>query len=580
MVIQRGQRLKLEQLLDPEWPFVIGFSASMTDRTIDCCCFGLGADKRVNDESYVTYFNQPRTPCGGVSLAAPAKAIEGFEIDLRNLPLAITSLVLVATMGDDDTFSQMVSGSMEIIQKGCTVGIFALNGRMFSNERSIILVEFYRKDDTWRFNANGQGFEGGFAALADYFGVDTCDQSDSFQIPSPPLSLLPLDDLPPLAEDIAIRESTSRAIERILSEFKVRGTITGTEAGPIVTTYSLDPAPGVKVSRVTNLEPDIALALSTPGLRIDPIYTHGVIGIEIPNKEREIVPLRRILTAKMYKESSSPLLLPLGVDTRGNPVVNDLEPMPHLLIAGTTRSGKSVALHGILCSLLFRTSPSEVRLLLLDPKRNEFTHYDHVPHLLAPVVIQTNQAVVALQWMTVEMESRYQRMNGIGVRNLAGWRMKRAEHDQLGCSNALIPEVPPLLVVVVDELADLMLQSDKAVEGSLVRLAQMGRAAGIHLVLATQRPSRDVLTGLIKSNIPARLSFKVTSAMDSRIILDTGGAENLLGRGDGLFIAPGQSIQRIQAPMVTEENVTALVRFITNTRSSIPDPSLMAALQV
>lgn len=586
MELQRGQRLGLEQLIAPEHPFVFAIKVHIPQTEVDCACFGLDAQSLVTDDRYMTFFNQPCTPCGGISLAAPHDAVEGFEFNLQVIPPKIARIALVATLDGEGTFSQVTEGEVRLLQDGKIVARFCFYGELFTNEKSLILIELYRKDAAWRLTAAGQGFNGGFEALVRHFGVDVSNEDTSAQqTPVPPLSLLQSEDLPPLtAKDPGQCEATARAIEQILGGFKVKGSIVDIEQGPIVTTYALKPAPGVRVVRVLNLEPDLALALSTSGLRIDPLFVHGVIGIEIPNPERAIVPVRRILADDTYQKSNKLSLLPLGVDTRGKPVVADLEVLPHLLVAGTTRSGKSVALHGMICGLLLRASVRETRLLLLDPKRNEFSLYDGTPHLLAPVLTEARHAVIALDWLTREMDSRYQQMNTLEVRNLEGWRLKLIEQSRLlgrlPGNEEPISEPPPLLIVVVDELADLMLQSNKAIEQPLVRLAQMGRAAGIHLILATQRPSRDVLTGLIKSNIPARLAFKVTSGTDSRIILDNTGAENLLGRGDGLFITPGHALQRIQAPWVTEANVTAITHFLKRTTSVAPIPSLMSSLEL
>ncbi|MBF0294591.1 MAG: TerD family protein [Magnetococcales bacterium] len=567
MEIQRGQRQELIHLVDPQRPFVAGVHLGMpAGVTVDCACFGLDGKGRATDDRYVTFFNQPATPCGGVALAVTPEGEEGFEFRLHALPPEISRLVLVASLDGEGLFSAMGEGRVRLLQGGGETGRFTMQGGMFADEKGLMLLEFYRKEESWRVCAVGQGFAGGLEALCNHFGVAAGEEDGSVTIPMPPLSLLPLDDAPTPEADAARHEAQIEAIERTLGEFKVKGKIVGSEPGPVVTTYALDPAPGVKLSRVIGLEPDLALAMSSPGLRIDPIFDHGVIGIEIPNPTRDTVPLRRILEAVQAQRNR--LLLPLGVDARGGPVVADLEQLPHLLVAGTTRSGKSVALHGIMCGLMLRNPVAAVRLVLVDPKRSEFSLYDNAPHLLAPVVTEARQAVEALHWLTGEMESRYQRMRELGVRNLDGWR---------GLRGGTSP-VPPLLVVVVDELADLMLQSGKGIEEPLARLAQMGRAAGLHLILATQRPSRDVLTGLIKSNIPARLAFKVTSKTDARIILDEGGAENLLGAGDGLFIAPGQALRRIQAPMVSDANVIAILRYLRATAPYAPDAGLMAGL--
>ncbi|MBF0613558.1 MAG: hypothetical protein G8237_00385 [Magnetococcales bacterium] len=580
MELERGQRLSLEQLVDIAAPFVIGMGIHVPGMAVDCVCFGLDDDKKASDDRYAIFFNQPVSPCTGIALAAPHGYGLGFELVLARLPESLAALVVVVTLDEPYDFSRLEEGEVCLMQKGVVTARFVLQAALFAHqERALLLLELYRKDGSWRINTLGQGFAGGLAALADHYGVVTREEDRPSLVPAPPLSLLPLDDLPVSVEDAEAVERMQRAIERTLGEFNVKGQVVGADVGPVVTTYKLDPAPGVKVTRVTGLEADLALSLSSPGLRIDPLFTDGVIGIEIPNRQRAVVPLRRILTGAMGVEPVLPLLMPLGVDARGQPVLENLELLPHLLVAGTTRSGKSVLLHAVLCGVLLRARVEQARLLLVDPKRNEFSLYDGVPHLLAPVVTEPRRALAALQWLTGEMESRYQRMNGLGVRNLQGWQTKRSDAVGRGGTLDPVPLPPPVVLVVVDELADLMLQSGKAIEEPLVRLAQMGRAAGIHLVLATQRPTRDVVTGLIKSNIPARLAFKVTSKLDSRVILDEGGAENLLGQGDGLFIAPGRELRRIQAPMVSEEDVTAIVRFLRTTVPMIPEVTLMEALE-
>ena len=580
MELQRGQRLEFAEVINTDRPFVIAFIACIPDSTVDCVCFGLDQWKKVSDDRYVTFYNQPCTPCGGISLAAPNNG-EGFEINLNAIPPSIDGMNISATMDGGKTFSQMLTGAVQITQSGRIVACFNLTGDMFNKEKTLILVEIYRKEKSWRFTARGQGFNGGLPALVQHFGVDTSNQRTPNQPPAPPVSLFTLDDFHTNIEETDQQKTISSNIEQTLSEFKVTATVVGIEPGPIVTTYSLLPAPGVKLSKVINLEKDLALALSKPGLRINPHFVHGVIGIEIPNKEREMVPLRRLLASDAYKGNDSPLLLPLGVTTTGKPVVENLESLPHLLVAGTTRSGKTIALHGIICGILFRTSPKDTRLLLVDPKFNEFMVYEGTPHLLASVITEPRKTVTALHWLTDQMEARYQQMSGIGVRNLEGWRKKAEAYEQVSSTTTnypRIPDCPPLIVVIIDELADLILQSNDSLERPLVRLAQMGRAAGIHLILATQRPSREVLTPLIKANIPARLAFKVTSKSNSQIIIDSSGAENLLGRGDALFVAPGSDIQRVQAPMVSEENVAAIVRFLKSTLPYNPDGSLASAL--
>ncbi|AGX87438.1 DNA translocase FtsK [Candidatus Symbiobacter mobilis] len=579
MELQKGQRISLAQVLDLHQPFVVGMQTPVPQGEVDGACFGLDGNGRVADERYVTYYNQPMTPCGGVQLASPRGDQEGFELLLDAVPAHIVRFLFVMTVDDESSFADMRGGHARLLQGDCVTAIFRLDGAALAGEKALILLEIYRKDADWRVAAVGQGFAGGMADLVTEFGIQAQSSDASVTSPPiPPLALLGPDSMVTTADDADSLQQQTDAIERTLEGFKVKATVVGTEVGPIVTTFALRPAPGVKVSRIRNLETDLALALSSPGLRVDPMFQHGVIGIEIPNRERQVVPLRRLLQAGSPRRAhDKPLLLPIGVDARGNPQWEDLEELPHLLVAGTTRSGKSVALHAMLGAVLFGAQPSQVRLLLVDPKGSEFTIYDGIPHLLAPVITQTRQTMAALGWLVGEMEARYRHMASLGVRNRAGLQMLEARRSPQDPAPAV--EVPPLLLLVIDELADLMLQSGKAVEEPLVRLAQMGRAAGIHLILATQRPSRDVLTGLIKANMPARLAFRVTSSMESRIILDEQGAENLLGKGDGLLLVPGNhSLARVQTPFVTEAETEAVIRFLKRTGTPNPAPDLLEVL--
>ncbi len=325
--------------------------------------------------------------------------------------------------------------------------------------------------------------------------------------------------------------------------------------GPVVTRYEMALAPGIKLSRVVSLADDLALALASTGVRIEaPVPGKPVVGVEVPNGHVEPVTLREVLESPAFSRSPAPLALALGRDVAGEPVVADLERLIHLLIAGATGSGKSVCLASIIMSLLFRLTPDQLRLLLIDPKRVELTVYDGIPHLLAPVVTEVKQAALALRWAVAEMESRYQELARRGARHLAAYNQLAAQ----GHVEAPLPYV----VVVIDELADLMMVAPAEVEDSICRLAQMARAAGIHLVIATQRPSTDVITGLIKANIPSRLAFAVSSQVDSRTILDMGGAERLLGRGDMLYHPLGEPKPiRAQGCLVTERDVDQVVRF-------------------
>ncbi len=313
----------------------------------------------------------------------------------------------------------------------------------------------------------------------------------------------------------------------------------------------VSPAPGVKINKVASLADDLALALKTRSVRIvAPIPGKAVIGIELANPRRQTVYLRQILSADVFQKGKGELLLALGQDIVGQPVVTDLARMPHLLIAGATGTGKSVGLNSMICSLLYRLGPDKLRLLMIDPKRIELSLYDGIPHLIHPVVSEPKEATRALRWAVMEMERRYQLLEEAHARNVSGYN-KQAE------------EPLPYLVVIIDELADLMMVSSKEVEASIARLAQMARAAGMHIIIATQRPSVDVLTGLIKANFPARISFKVSSKVDSRTILDTMGAERLLGNGDMLFLPPGTSnLERIHGAYVSEAEIMKVVEFL------------------
>ncbi len=369
----------------------------------------------------------------------------------------------------------------------------------------------------------------------------------------------------------------SRILEKKLADFGVQGRVVTVHPGPVITMYEFEPAPGVKVNRITNLTDDLALALRALSIRIiAPIPGKSVVGIEVPNPDREVVYIRDLLDSKSYRASASRLTLALGKDIFGNPVEADLAAMPHVLVAGATGTGKSVFLNSLLCSILCRATPDEVKLLLIDPKLLELSVYEGIPHLIADVVTNPKRAAAALQGIVQKMEERYQLMAALGVRNIA--QFNRRVDEALAAGEKTFPlrlkpgesearEAPfqriPYIVVVIDELADLIVVSQRDVEESLQRLAQMARASGIHLVLATQRPSVDVLTGVIKANFPARISFQVSSKTDSRTILDQGGAEHLLGQGDMLFLPPGTSkLQRLHGSFVSEREVTKLVEYL------------------
>ena len=410
----------------------------------------------------------------------------------------------------------------------------------------------------------------------------------------PPLSYLT--DPKPFNRDKSDKELliNSQILTKKLADFGIDGHVTLVSPGPVITLYEFEPASGVKVSRIVSLADDLAMGLRAVSVRIlAPVPGKAVVGIEVPNLQVEPVYLKQILTSSQFAESESKLTMALGRDTHGTPVVTNLAVIPHLLIAGATGSGKSVGLNGMIMSILYKSSPEEVNFIMIDPKMLELSVYDGIPHLIAPVVTNPKKAANALRWAVTEMERRYQLLADKGFRNILGYnewldeqekealkkKPKKKNEDSVEVAvktfdeeGNLISEethadVPakklPYIVIIIDELADLMMVASKEVEDALARLAQMARASGIHLMLATQRPSVDVLTGLIKANFPARLSYQVTSRIDSRTILDTIGAERLLGKGDLLFLPPGTSrLQRIHGPFVSDDEVKRVVEFL------------------
>ena len=383
-----------------------------------------------------------------------------------------------------------------------------------------------------------------------------------------------------LSRDII--DGNAVALESVLQDFGVRGEIINARPGPVVTLYELEPAPGIKSSRVIGLADDIARSMSAVSARVAVVSGRNAIGIELPNPTREKVYLRELLTGLDYNESTAKLPLCLGKTIGGESVIVDLSRMPHLLIAGTTGSGKSVAINTMILSLVYRLRPDQCRLIMVDPKMLELSVYDGIPHLLTPVVTDPKKAVVALKWAVREMEGRYKKMSKLGVRNIEGYNARVAEAKAKGEAltrtvhtgydkesgqaiyekEDLELEPLPFLVVIVDEMADLMMVAGKDIEGAIQRLAQMARAAGIHVILATQRPSVDVITGTIKANFPTRISFQVTSKIDSRTILGEQGAEQLLGQGDMLYMAGGGRISRVHGPFVSDEEVEKVVRHL------------------
>jgi len=377
-------------------------------------------------------------------------------------------------------------------------------------------------------------------------------------------------------------QQNARLLESVLNDYGIKGEITNVRPGPVVTLYELNPAAGIKASRVIGLADDIARSMSAISARVAVVPGKSVIGIELPNTRRETVSLRELLSTAAYENTASRLALALGKGIGGEPVIADLSSMPHLLIAGTTGSGKSVAINTMILSLLYRMPPDHCKLILIDPKMLELSVYEGIPHLLTPVVTDPKKAVVALKWVVREMEDRYRRMSKLGVRNIQGFNERIADaldkdemlsrtiqtgfDKETGApvyeTEEIEPEAMPFIVVVIDEMADLMMVAGKDIEGAVQRLAQMARAAGIHLITATQRPSVDVITGTIKANFPTRISFQVTSKIDSRTVLGEQGSEQLLGQGDMLHMAGGGRIRRVHGPFVSDDEVEQVVRFL------------------
>jgi DNA segregation ATPase FtsK/SpoIIIE, S-DNA-T family len=401
----------------------------------------------------------------------------------------------------------------------------------------------------------------------------------AFRLPS--LSIL---DTPPAERsqvDESVLERSARVLEQKLLDFAVEGHVVEAQPGPVVTMYKLEPGSGVKVSQIVNLADDLSMALRAATVRVQaPVPGEAVVGIEVPNRRRERVYMREMLESEEFQNGQSQLTIALGKDISGRPMAADLARMPHLLIAGATGTGKSVSLHAMISSILFNATPADVRMVLIDPKMLELSIYEHIPHLLVPVVVDTEKAASVLLWATQEMERRYLAIREIGVRNIDGYNRALASGApvvELKPSHQVAEGTPadgeqrppiehrklPKIVIVIDELADLLLSEGKTVERDITRLAQKARAAGIHLILATQRPSVDVITGLIKANLPARISFQVTSRVDSRTILDSIGAERLLGAGDMLFMPPGSAkLIRLHGPFVSEQEIRRLAEFL------------------
>ncbi len=420
----------------------------------------------------------------------------------------------------------------------------------------------------------------------------------------PPLSLLDHEGAETVPVDKEALTMNARLLEKKLLDFNVEGEVSEVKPGPVVTMYEFAPAPGVKVNKISGLADDLSMALKALSIRIvAPIPGRGVVGIEIPNRDREMVFLKEIMDSEEYRKAGGKLPLALGKDIFGHPIVTDLAKMPHLLVAGATGTGKSVSINAMILSLLYRSDPRDVRMILIDPKMLELSMYEGIPHLLLPVVTNPKKAALALHWAVREMERRYKLMSDKGVRNIEGYNRKLAKEEkektearkhavedptETRLNEEELPEVElidgevlehghlPYVVVIVDELADLMMVAGREVEEAIARLAQMARAAGIHLILATQRPSVDVITGLIKANFPARVSFKVFSRTDSRTILDSMGAETLLGNGDMLFLPPGTgALQRVHGAFVSDIEVQRVVKFLKKQGEPDYDKSIL-----
>ncbi len=407
------------------------------------------------------------------------------------------------------------------------------------------------------------------------------DLREKPQFNLPKLSFL--DEKPQITRQIDTQflQDKARILEAKLRDFNVAGEVVEILPGPVITTFEYRPAPGIKLSKIVGLSDDLSLALSAISIRIvAPIPGRDVVGIEIPNEERELVNIREMLSSKAFVQSDSLLTLGLGKDLLGKPVATQMDKMPHLLIAGATGTGKSVGLNSMIISLLYKASPDEVKLIMIDPKRIELSVYNDIPHLISPVVTDMKKATNALYWAVKEMERRYELLEQNGLRNLDQYNeMVREEKKKWSGldddTKELPPEPLPFIVVIVDELGDLMMVASKDVEYALTRLAQMARAAGIHIILATQRPSADVLTGTIKANFPTRISFQVSSKIDARIIIDQGGAESLLGNGDMLFCPPGTGkLMRIQGAYISEKEIAKVTGFLREQRKPDYDESV------
>lgn len=385
----------------------------------------------------------------------------------------------------------------------------------------------------------------------------------------PPLEFL---NQPLVKASLQAREdlkANASILEETLRDFGIEAKVVNIERGPVITRYELQPAPGVKIQWIASLAEDIGLVMKSYNVHVAPVPGKGTVGVEVPNTTVSIVYMKEIIATPEFQRHPSILALALGKKVSGEPLVSDLGEMPHLLIAGTTGSGKTVCINALITSLLYRATPDELRLILVDPKMVELAPFNGLPHLIVPVITDANQAISALEWAVEEMESRYKLLAEAGVRNIEMFNLKREEEKNL-------PEQLPYIVIIIDELADIMLVASKEIESSIARLAQLSRAVGIHMILATQRPSVDVITGVIKANFPSRISFKVASKVDSRTVLDMNGADKLLGKGDMLFIPPGSSKPvRAQGSFISDEEIEKIVSFIREEREPSYDEALL-----
>lgn len=529
---------------------------------------------------YSYHFNLPRAPGGvfGELIGKAAYASFGFTgatfFFLLLIGVGISAFFHVSWLTIAEKIGSSLESAVSWIIKKYTARQDRLLGEVAAIAREEVVVHERAKHD----EAVPLRIQQPVVVVAQSARVDKEKQVPLFSELSdsslPPLALL--DEAKAVQETVSIEtlEFTSRLIEKKLSDFGVEVKVVAAYPGPVITRYEIEPATGVKGSQIVGLARDLARSLSIISIRVvETIPGKTYMGLELPNPKRQIVQLTEILSSQLYNNSASALTIALGKDIAGNPVVADLAKMPHLLIAGTTGSGKSVGINATLLSLLYKSDPKLVRMILIDPKMLEMSVYEGIPHLLAPVVTDMRQAGHALNWAVNEMERRYRLMSKLGVRNLGGYNHKiqeAAKHEQhIPNPFSLTPDAPepldvlPTIVIIIDELADLMMVVGKKVEELIARIAQKARAAGLHLILATQRPSVDVITGLIKANIPTRIAFQVSSKIDSRTILDQMGAETLLGMGDMLYMPPGTGYpMRVHGAFVSDEEVHRVVDFL------------------